>query len=114
MDKAIAPWALAEIARVSLVHGTEFGRKPATVADLNDCANAFMNLDDRDLRRHTGGSVGDFLLRLGAQQLTWQQQPFHDLARAAAIFQRAPDPKRPPKVITGGWPQQVFGCSLVE
>lgn len=114
LGKGIPPWALAEIARVSLLRGTEFNRAPATEADLIDCANAYLNLDDRNLRRHTPGSVGDFLLRVGAQQLTWQQQTFHDLARAAAVFQRKPDPKRPPKVITGDWPQQVFGCSLVE
>lgn len=114
MGRAIPPWALADIARVSLLRGTEFNRQPATVADLNDCATAYMNLDDRDLRRHKEGSVGDFLLRLGAEQLSWQQQSFHNLARAAAVFQRAPDPARPPKVITGDWPEQVFGCSLVD
>jgi hypothetical protein len=114
MGKGIPPWVLAEIARVSLLRGTEFNREPATIADLNDCANAFLNLDDRDLRRHKPGSVGDFLLRLGAQQLTWQQQTFHDISRAAAVFQHAADPKRPPKIISGDWPEQLFGCSLVE
>jgi hypothetical protein len=114
LGKSIPPWTLAEIARVSLLRGTEFNREAATEADLIDCANAYLNLDDRNLRRQTPGSLGEFLLRLGAQQLTWQQQPFHDLARAAAVFQREPDPKRPPKVITGDWSRQVFGCSLVE
>jgi hypothetical protein len=114
MGKGIPPWVLAEIARVSVLRGTEFNREPATIADLNDCANAFLNLDDRDLRRHKPGSVGDFLLRLGAQQLTWQQQTFHDISRAAAVFQHAADPKRPPKIISGDWPEQLFGCSLVE
>lgn len=112
--KGIPPWALAEIAPVSVLRGTEFNRAPATTVDLNDCANAFLNLDDRDLRRHTPGEVGDFLLRVGSQQLTWQQQTFHDISRAAAVFQHAADPKRPPKVITGDWPKQLFGCSLVE
>src|ERR1700733_8882983 len=31
-----APWVLAEVARVSLICGTEFRRKPATDSDLLD------------------------------------------------------------------------------
>jgi len=114
MERAIPPWALAEVARVSMVLGTEFNRQHATGADLIKCADAYHNIDDRDLRRNKEGAVADFLLRLGGEQLSWQQEPFHNLARTAAVFQRAPDPTRPPKVITGDWPEQVFGCSLVD
>ena len=114
MHKGVPPWVLAEIARTSLIRGNEFRGSPATVRDLNDCVNAFNNLDDRDLRRGTPGAAGDFFLRVGAQQLVWQQQTFHDLARTAAVYQHAPDPKRPPTVITGDWPEQLFGCTLVE
>src|ERR1700683_5467268 len=35
-----APWVLAEIARASLVYGTEFNRKPATDDDLLSCCAA--------------------------------------------------------------------------
>jgi hypothetical protein len=59
MDREVPPSVLAEIARVSLVRGTEFNR-------------------------------------------------------SAAVFQRPPDPARPPKVMVDGWDQTVFGCSLRE
>ncbi|SDJ02375.1 hypothetical protein SAMN05444157_1333 [Frankineae bacterium MT45] len=106
------PWALAEIARVALVLGTDFNRTDATMDDVRACVAAYTNIDDPDLRRHTPGAVGAFLLRTAGEQLIYQQEVFHDLARAAAVFQRPPDPDRPPKVLVGDWDEQVFGCSL--
>jgi hypothetical protein len=114
MPPGMPPWVLAEIARVSLVRGTEFNRSTATPQDVRDCATAYLNITDPDLHSQKPGAVGDFLLRTAGEQLIYQQNTFHDLARSAAVFQRAPDPDRPPKVIVGDWAQQVFGCSLTE
>ncbi len=112
MDRGLPPWVLAEIARVSLVHGTEFNRSTATVDDVLDCAQAYLAITDRDLHRQTPGAVGDFLLRTAGEQLVYRQAVFHDLARSVAVFQRPPNPDRPAQVMLEGWDRKTFGCSL--
>lgn len=109
------PWVLAEIARVAVVRGTDFNRRPATRQDIVECAAAYLALTDRDLHRQKPGAVGEFLLRIAGEQLTYQQEPFHDLARAAAIFTRTtPVHGREPKVARPGWDLELFGCSLSD
>lgn len=110
--RAPRPWALADIARVALELGTEFNRSPATVADVLECAAAYDAITDPDLHRQTPGSLRDFMLRIAGEQLPYQQEVFHDLARSAAVFLRPPDPDRPPRVMVGDWEQEVFGCTL--
>jgi hypothetical protein len=113
--RGVPPWLLAEVARVSLVLGTEFNRSPATRADVIDCANAYLQLNDPDLARHDPDALGEFLLRTSGEQLVYQQEVFHDLSRTIALFQRTPRPAtRPAKVAVEGWDQELFGCSLSD
>lgn len=48
-----APWVLAEVARASLVYGTDFNRKPATDNDLLSCCAAYQSLAEQRSRSST-------------------------------------------------------------
>jgi hypothetical protein len=109
-----APWVLAEVARVSLIRGTEFRSKPATDDDLLDCCAAYQAIPDPELGvKKALETVGHFLLRMGGQQLTFPQSHAHDLARTVALLEQT-QPVRAPKIATPGWPERLLGCSLQE
>lgn len=113
-DTAIyAPWVLAEVARVSLVYGNEFRSKPATDNDLRACCAAYQALSDPELGQKTPEALGHFLLRMGGQQLTFQQSYSNDLSRTVALLEQT-TPGRTPEIATPGWPQRLLGCSLRE
>lgn len=109
-----APWVLAEVARVSLVRGTEFYRQPATDRDLLDCCAAYQALRDPELGvKRELQTVGHFLLRMGGQQLIFPQSYAHDLARTVALLEQT-QPTKAPRIATPGWPERLLGCSLRE
>jgi hypothetical protein len=113
-DAAIyAPWVLAEVARVSLVRGTEFRSKPAADKDLQACCAACHALADPELGQKTPGALGHFLLRTGGQQLIFQQSYANDLSRTVALLEQTAT-VRTPKAATPGWPERLLGCSLRE
>lgn len=104
-----APWALAEVARVSLIRGTEFRSKPATDSDLLSCCAAYQALSDPELGvKKTPEALGHFLLRMGGQQLTFPQSHANDLTRTVALLEQT-QPVKPPKIATPGWPDD---CSV--
>lgn len=108
-----APWVLAEVARVSLVRGTEFRSKPATDKDLLACCAAYQALSDPELGQKTPEALGHFLLRMGGQQLTFQQSFSNDLSRTAALLEQT-SPGTTPEIATAGWPERLLGCRLRE
>lgn len=108
-----APWVLAEVARASLVYGTDFNRKPATDDDLLSCCAAYQSLPDRELERDEEGAVGNFFLRLAGEQLTFQQSVLNDLARTAALFEQT-TPRKVLRTASPGWPERLLGCRLKE
>lgn len=111
--RAYTPWALADVARVSLVSSNEH-RADATRDDLADLLAHYAALDDPFA---TSGDpehdVLGFLLRTTGEQLTWQESDKATLGRTVALFSQTP-PARPLKCITAGWDQDALGCSLSE
>lgn len=107
-----APWVLAEVAHVSLVYGTEHFRSPATIKDLWECCRACQALSDPQLEKATPDALGNFFLRI-ADQLTYQQSIYTDLARTAALYEQTETSRRL-KVMTGGWQERLLGCTLQE
>lgn len=77
---------LAEVARASIIFGTDFNRTEATYADLLACFAAYHAYVDPGLAEDTAEGLGGFFLRMGSEQLPMQQSPFRDLARSAALF----------------------------
>jgi hypothetical protein len=113
-DSAVfAPWVLAEVARVSLLYGTEFNRTPAAEDDLLSCCAAYQALRDPELGRGGGDAIGHFLLRIAGEQLTFQQAILNDLSRPVALLEQTA-PRKPLTVATSGWPERLLGCTLQE
>jgi hypothetical protein len=106
------PWALSDIARVSLVGGSEFLRD-ATRNDLMQCAGDYRNLLDPELGTDEADAAAGFLLRIGYEQLPYQQSLKGEIARNIAIFEQT-QPSRPLTVIRPGWDQELLGCSLSQ
>jgi hypothetical protein len=106
------PWALADIARVSLVLGGEF-RHNATRNDLLLCAEAYRNLADPELGSDSPGSIEGFLMRVAHEQLPFQQSLKGEIIRNVALFEQTV-PSSDLKVIKPGWDQDLLGCTLSQ
>ncbi len=106
------PWTLADIARVSLVSGNEY-RSPATPDDLLRCCAAYAAVSDPELSASNPGSLTGFMLRITSEQLSYEQNPFHLIARTAALFHDT-KPANALKVIRPGWDADLLGCRLSQ
>jgi hypothetical protein len=108
------PWALADVARVSLVSGNEF-KSPATFDDLLRCCAAYVAVNDPGLAANNPGSFTGFMLRITSEQLSYEQSPFHLIGRTTAIFEQTPPtPAKPLKVLKPGWDTTLLGCTLSQ
>lgn len=105
-----SPWALAEIARVSLAYSNEY-RKDAMFADLVACNDAYNELDDPEMVEGFNGPVAGFFLRI-CEQLEYQLPVRHEMTRATALFKHT-EPKRPLRVVRHGWDTELLGVDLV-
>ncbi|WP_406259350.1 hypothetical protein OH779_40685 [Actinacidiphila glaucinigra] len=109
------PWALADVARVSLAYGNEYrGNGSCTESDLLSMLAAYASLTD-PMIRDSGSteSVSSWLLRVSGEQFTFQETGFSDLARTAALFDQT-SPARIPACLVDGWDEQLLGCSLSD
>lgn len=109
----VTPWALADIARVSLGHGNEHRGVAATRRNAVECVAAYNDLDDPDLMRADPDALERFLLRTSAQQFDFQQAGLHEVARVVAMCTDT-NPVRAPEVMTGDWDTDLLGCRLNE
>src|SRR5271155_3020997 len=108
------PWALADIARVSLISGNEF-KSAATVDDLLRCCAAYVAVNDPELASNAPGSLTGFMLRITSEQLSYEQSPFHVMGRTMALFEQTqPAPGKALKVLRPGWDTELLGCSLSQ
>lgn len=110
------PWALADVARVSLAANARGPRTQPTHQDLAYILAMYNNLDE-PLRAEGGGleQAEAFMLRLAGEQFSWQEQDYGAAARSAAVLLHTPfPPGMPPRSITPGWEHEALGCSLVE
>ena len=105
-----SPWALAEIARVSLAYGNEH-RKDAAFADLVACNDAYNELDDPELVEGFNGPMAGFFLRM-CEQLEYQLPVLHEMTRTIALFNHT-TPNRPLRVVRPGWDTELLGADLV-
>jgi hypothetical protein len=106
------PWALSDIARVSLASGSEFLRD-ATRNDLLQCAEDYRNLLDPELGTDEPDVAAGFLQRIGYEQVLFGQSLKGEIVRNVAIFEQT-QPSRSLKVIRPGWDKELLGCSLSQ
>ena len=107
-----APWVLAEVARASLIYGTDFnrtcdGQRPPRLL------RRLQALRDPELGIGKQGAVGHFMLRVAGEQLTFQQSVYNDLSRPVALFEQTA-PRRTLEVADSGWPSRLLGCTLQQ
>ena len=109
--KKLTPWALADIARVSLASGNEY-RKDATPRDVLECAAAYSSLAEPELGKVPDAAAG-FLLRLGSEQLGFQRSIANELGRSVALFDQT-TPVRGLQVMHQGWAEELLGCTVSQ
>lgn len=112
------PWALADVARVSLAASARprQARVAASLADLDFLLAMHNNLDD-PARSDGGGesAVMNLMLRTAAEQFPFQQGLYNVAARGAAVLLHTPFPQgKRPRCITSGWEQELFGTTLSD
>ncbi len=106
------PWALAEIARISVNSGNE-NRSAATVNDLLSCCAAYSAIADPELEQKTIDVFAKFMLRMAFQQLDYNNLVRHELARSIAIFEQT-EPTKELQVIRADWSLDLLGCTVTE
>lgn len=112
-DRLVTPWALADIARVSLVHGREHRGAPAGLADVLECVGWYNDLDDPDLFAHRPGAVTNLFLRMAGEQLAYNLPPQATISRSVAMLEQTV-PSRTPRIMRTGWAQELLGGSLAD
>jgi hypothetical protein len=110
--KKLTPWALAEVARISLLQGNEH-RAPADARDLLECCAAYSGITDPDLRTQTVDAFIKFMLRTSGEQMTYQVPIRGELARSIALFEQTVTDVQL-EVLHGDWAAQLFHCSIAE
>jgi len=105
------PWALAEIARVSIAYGNEH-RQDANSPDVVACNLAYNDLDDPELVEGYQGPLAGFFLRM-SEQLEYQLPALHEMSRSVSLLAHT-TPTRLPKVIRPGWDRELFGTDLIS
>jgi hypothetical protein len=84
--------------------------KSATDKDLLACCAACQALADPELGQKTPGALGHFLLRMGGQQLTFQQSYSNDLSRTVALLEQT-STARTLEAATSGWPERLLAAA---
>jgi hypothetical protein len=108
------PWSLAEVARVSLMHGNEYRSAPATRRDVIECCAVYAALRDPDVaRRGDFDAVTKFMLRISNEQLGYGHEVMNELARTVALFEQT-QASRELRVLTGNWWQGLLSCTPAE
>lgn len=110
--RLVTNWALADLARVSIVHSNEHRHGVPVRGDVLRCVSAFNALDDPDARLNRPDWFERFFLRIASQQLDFQFTPKHEMARMLAIWDTPVS--KPLEVMRSGWDQELLGCSLPE
>jgi len=83
------PWAIAAVARESIAYGSEFRSAPVTGRALARIVNAYNDLEDPIITGGEHSGPWDLMLRIAYQQFDISSSAFPELARFAAVFDRA-------------------------
>jgi hypothetical protein len=105
------PWALSEIARVSIAYGNEH-RNDATTQDVIACNVAYNELEDPELVDGYQGPLAGVFLRM-AEQLEYQLPLPNEISRSVALLANT-TPTREPKVIRTVWDHELFATDLIN
>lgn len=110
----VQPWALAAVAKASLVAGNDYRNKTVTHSDLELMCQAFHAVEDPfTLAPNAPGSLASFLVRTAYEQFPSQQSVFEELARTEALFSVSAASAEQSFIDDDFW-RNALGCSLTE
>ena len=117
-NSLVTPWGLADIARVSLVFGTEHRHTEPTPQDLLKCLEMHNALGHRGLtaKDPDPDAAANTLLQLAFYQFPHQRSHSIGHGRSIALFEQTPFPahRGRPEVMHPGWVEELLGCSLAD
>jgi hypothetical protein len=113
-DRLRVPWALAEIAKASIVAGNEFRSAKVTERDIVELCFEYSSLDDPLRQKQSGlpGTLEAFMVRLQFMQFGFQLSPFEEVARVTALFDDVD--RLDTKIISTEFINEMIGCTLHE
>lgn len=110
--RKFTPWALAEIARTSLVFGNEH-RAPASEDSVLRACAAYSAISDPELHSQSSDAFWKFMVRVSYEQLPDQASVLNELSRSIALYNNTESP-RVNRVLLGDWHHAMLGCTISE
>lgn len=109
----VTPWALADVARVSMSHGNEHRHTQVGLPELLRCIEAYNDLEDPELSAQRPGAPADLFLRLAGEQLVYNLPPKATISRSVALLTQT-IPSGTQQVMHPGWAEELLGCSVAD
>jgi hypothetical protein len=111
-DRVRLPWALAEIAKTSIVSGNEYRSAKVEARDVFQLCSEYNELDDPLRQRATGlsGTPAAFMVRMQYLQFPYQNSPFEEVARITALFENVDSLDT--KIVSSAFLSDAIGCTL--
>jgi hypothetical protein len=110
----IQPFALAGIARDSILDGSDLTTKIPHQADLERLCDRYLNLEDPVFRPGTRfSSMASYSVRMAYEQFPYQLSPHNELSRSWALFADTAALVGAPTMTDQAW-RSALGCSLDE
>src|SRR5665213_3364568 len=113
-DRLRLPWALAEVAKMSIVSGNEYRNLTVTDKDIVELCFAYSSLDDplRQGKSGLSGTLEAFFVRLQFTQFAYQLSPFEEVARVSALFDDVDQLHT--EIVSTEFINKMIGCTLHE
>ena len=112
--RVMTPWALAAVAKESVMSGNEHRRSGTTPRDILEMCAAFASLDDPLSHGNTElGTPSSFFMRLASEQFPTQVSPFEDIARVE-LFTGDALAKTTTEIISPKQLEVLLGCDILD
>lgn len=111
----VTPWALASVARESIVHGSEVAIASTRPRDVDRLCRIYADLDDPLGYPGTDGAeLRGFLVRMAFEQFRSQMSLYEEVARTMALYiDAAAGVPGAPLLSAGAW-ETSLGCPLSD
>jgi hypothetical protein len=109
---ATPPWALAAVAKASIIHGNAYRRVLPRERDVVMACHMYNNLAPDELRQPDLNSAFAILTRMAYEQFPYYEQGLPELARPGAFFDDYSGRKRL-EVITPQSMRELVGANMV-
>lgn len=105
------PWALAALAKASIVHGNRYRTTPVRPDSVRFGCGIYSNPTRQELKVEESDPVFNLLVRMAYEQFIYQESDYPELARAEALFNGYSGRKKL-KVIDEATVTELFGAPV--